>query len=69
MTTAVLNGESKGDIQMLVELAKRIGIKARILNQQEIEDIGMGYAISEGETGEYVDTERFLNELKNETPD
>jgi hypothetical protein len=69
MTTAVLNGESKGDIQLLVELAKKIGIKARILNQEEMEDIGMGYAILEGETGEYVDTEKFLNELKNETSD
>ena len=64
MTTALLNGESKGDIQMLVELAKKIGIEARILNQEEIEDIGMGYAIEGGETGEYIDTEIFLNELK-----
>jgi hypothetical protein len=64
MTTAVLKGESKGDIQMLVDLAKKIGINARILNQEEIEEIGMGYAIRDGETGTFVDNDSFINELK-----
>jgi len=64
MTTAILKGNSKADIKMLIDLAKKIGIDAKILTQEEIEDVGMAYAIKEGETGQYVDIDSFINELK-----
>ena len=32
--------------------------------KDEIEDYGLSIAISEGKTGEYIDTETFLSELR-----
>lgn len=64
MTTAILKGNSKSDIQMLIDLAKKIGIDAKILTQEEIEDVGLAFAIKEGETGQYVDTDSFLGDLR-----
>ena len=40
------------------------GISARKLSKDEIEDYGLSIAISEGKTGEYIDTVTFLSELR-----
>jgi len=64
MITAVFETESKSDLDLLIKLAKKIGINTRILTQEEIEDIGLAGAINAGETGEYVDTEEFLSTLR-----
>src|SRR5437899_61456 len=40
METLLLQTESKKDIKMLAELAKKIGFKATYISQQEMEDIG-----------------------------
>jgi hypothetical protein len=50
MTSAILKGNSKADIQMLIDFAKKIGIDAKILTQEEIEDVGLTFAIKDGET-------------------
>jgi hypothetical protein len=36
---------------------------------EAIEDIGLGVAMEEGRTGEYVDQERFLKKLDNRVKD
>ena len=64
MESAILSTESKKDLQLLIELAEKIGIKARILNKEEAEDFSIGKAIEEGRTGEMIDTEDFLNSLR-----
>jgi len=64
MSTAVFETKSKSDLDLLIKLAKKIGINARILTEEEIEDIGLSIAINSGKTGEYVDTEEFLSALK-----
>lgn len=38
METVVLKGEKKFDLKLLLELAKKLGIKFRSLSKQEIED-------------------------------
>ena len=37
------------------KLAKKLGISARKLSKEEIEDYGLSIAISEGKTGEYIE--------------
>jgi hypothetical protein len=64
MTTAILKGNSKADIQLLIDIARKIGIDAKILTQEEIEDVGLAFAIKEGETGQYVDPDSFLDDLR-----
>ncbi len=64
METVILNSKSKSDIKLLLDLAKIIGIKTRILSESEIEEIGLSYAIEEGRTKQYVDTEKFIKQLR-----
>ena len=62
-----LHTESNKDLRLILQLAKKLGISARKLNQEEIEDYGLSIAIAEGKTGEYVDTNSFLEELRDDS--
>lgn len=59
MQTAILTNRSKSDLKLLFELAQKIGIKTKILTDEEIEEIGLALAIEAGRTGKYVDTTEF----------
>jgi hypothetical protein len=64
MNTVILHSKSRNDLNLLLEIAKKFGIKAKILTESEVEDFGLGNAIKEGKTGEFIDTESFLNTLR-----
>jgi len=64
MEGAILHTDSDKDLSLILQLAKRLGISARKLSKDEIEDYGLSIAISEGKTGEYIDTDTFLTELR-----
>jgi hypothetical protein len=64
MQTLVLNGESAADIKLIAEIAKKMGLKARILSEVEKEDINMLNAIKKGRTKQYVNTESFIHNLR-----
>jgi hypothetical protein len=64
MQTLVLNGESASDIKLIAEIAKKMGLKAKILSEDEKEDIGMLNAIKKGRTKKYVDAESFISKLR-----
>jgi hypothetical protein len=64
MEAAILSGKSKKDIQLLLTIAEKMGIKAQFLNKDDLEDFGLAKAIIEGKSGEYVDTDEFLKSLQ-----
>ncbi|WP_416864665.1 MAG: hypothetical protein ACMVP2_19150 [Imperialibacter sp.] len=64
MKTAILSSASDSDIELLLQLANKLGIKARILTNQDAEDLAMAYLIDEAKTGEYVDTQDFISNLR-----
>jgi hypothetical protein len=64
MDTVILNSDSKSDLKLLINLAKKLGIDARLLSDDEKEDIGMLNAIKKGRTSKYVDAESFIDKLK-----
>jgi hypothetical protein len=64
METAVLQGNSKADLKMLTDIAKKIGITVKYLTEEEKEDIGLLKAIKEGRTGKYINTESYLQKLR-----
>ncbi|HEY4324095.1 MAG TPA: hypothetical protein VGN20_08915 [Mucilaginibacter sp.] len=64
MESAIISGKSKKDIQLLITIAEKMGIKAKYLSKDDLEDFILAEAIKEGETGELIDTEEFLNSLK-----
>jgi hypothetical protein len=64
MESAIISGKSKKDIQLLVTIAEKMGIKAKFLTRDDLEDLGMAKAMKEGKTGEFIDTDEFLKSLK-----
>lgn len=64
MKTAVLSSDSNKSLELLLELAKKLGIKTKVLTDEQIEEAGLTTAIKHGRTGKFVDTNKFLKELK-----
>ncbi|MEZ4772278.1 MAG: hypothetical protein R3D00_03780 [Bacteroidia bacterium] len=64
MVNVIFSGESEADIKLLIKLARKIGIKTRVLSTEEWEDMGLGFAIDQGKTGEFADTGEFLKKLR-----
>jgi hypothetical protein len=60
----VLKSDSASNIKLIAEIAKKMGIKAKILTEEEKEDIGMLNAIMKGKTGQYVNNEDLVKRLR-----
>ena len=69
MEGAILHTDSDKDLSLVLQLAKKLGISTKKLSKEEIEDYGLSSAISEGRTGEYIDTDSFLEELRDDSKD
>lgn len=69
MQGAILHTNSDHDLKLILQLARKLGISTKELTSEEIEDYGISNAISEGRTGNYIDTNKFLNELKDDSKD
>ena len=63
MQTAILTTESIKDLRLLLSLAKKMGVKGKILSSEHLEDLGLKNAIKKWRTGKFIDTEKFLNTL------
>lgn len=63
MQTVVLKSNSKSELKLLTDLAKRLGVQFKYLSESEMEDMGMLNAIKKGRTKEYVDTDDFVSAL------
>lgn len=64
MQTLVLKSDSASNIKLIAEIAKKMGIKAKILTEEEKEDIDMLNAIMKGKTSQYVNNEDFVKRLR-----
>ena len=64
MKSAILTSDSDSNLQILIELAEKLGIKTKLLTDEQLEDIGLIKAIKSGRTGDYVDTTKFIESLK-----
>lgn len=69
MNGVLLHSESEQDLKLILQLARKLGISAKKLSREEIEDYGLSRAISQGKSGEYVDTDTFLKELGDDSMD
>ena len=63
MSTAIFESSSKSDLKLLIEVAKKMNIKTRILKIDELEDICMAGSIENGKTGMHVNTEKYLKKM------
>jgi hypothetical protein len=64
MAGVILHTDSSKNLELIIQLAKKLGISTKKLTKEEIEDYGLSIAINEGRTGEYVDTEIFMKEIR-----
>ena len=64
MKSAILTSDSNKNLKILIELADRLGIRTKLLTDEQLEDIGLIKAIKEGQTSTFVDTDKFISGLK-----
>lgn len=69
MEGVILHTKSGKDLNLILKLARKMGISVRRLSREEIEDFCLAEAISEGRTGEYVNTKSFIDELRDGSKD
>ena len=63
MQTAVIQSGSEKEFAQIIEFAKSIGARIKVLSKAEEEDFAMGLAINEGRKGDFVNTDDFLAKL------
>ena len=64
MENILLQGNSKEEIKLIAALAKKMGMKAKVIKNDFMEDIALANAMQKGRTSEYVDTQEYLSKLK-----
>lgn len=63
METIVIQTQSKSTKKLLLELAKKIGEKALVLDKDIAEDLMLGKMMNETKTGKLVSKERVISTL------
>jgi hypothetical protein len=63
MKTVIVSGKDKSSMKLLLELAKKLGIKSKPLSKQEIEDWLFAKKIEEGLKSETVSKESVVKAL------
>jgi hypothetical protein len=64
MNAIILSSTNKTDLKLLSDLAKKIGIKAKILSDEEILDFGLLKAMEEGRKTKFVSKDSIMKKLK-----
>lgn len=63
MKAIILESNNSSDIRLLVELAKKLNIRTKILSSEEKEDIALANAMLQEESGKYLTEEELVNKL------
>jgi len=66
METMIIKGKSRSDLELFLKLASKFRLKAKILSDEEKEDIGLSIAIKKGKTGEFINTDAFVKKLNHD---
>lgn len=64
MEALLLKSEFKADLKQLMELAIKLGINVKALSVEEMEDIGIAHSIKNRKTGNFFDSDEFLERLR-----
>lgn len=63
MKTILLEGNDLTNMKLIVELARKLNVKTHILDSEAREDLALGNAMVQEETGEYINSDDLLKEL------
>ncbi len=64
METAILKSNSKENLNLLLDLAKKLNVNVKVLSEDELQDIGLAIAIKKGRTEKFINTESFLKKIR-----
>lgn len=64
MTGLIITAAKKTDLKLITDLAKRIGIMAKPISDEDILDFGLLKAMEEGRKTKFVSRERIMKKLK-----
>jgi cobalamin biosynthesis protein CbiG len=63
MTGLILTAPDKTDLKLISELAKKLGIRAKTISDEELLDLGLLKAMEEGRKSKFVSKERIMLKL------
>jgi hypothetical protein len=63
MNGIIISTDDKEEIKLFVQLAKRLGIKSKVLSEEEMLDLGLLKAIKEEKNSGYVSREEIDKKL------
>jgi len=64
MDSIIITGKTKFDIELLAQLAKKMGLKAKVLSEEEKEDIYLLSLMSEARNTKLVSKETVIRNLR-----
>jgi len=64
MTGLIITTTNKTDLKLFADLARRIGVKAKPLSDEDILDLGLLEAMEDGRKTKFVSRERIMKKLK-----
>ena len=64
METIVIQSKSKSNATLIIELVKKIGDKAKLLTEEQTEDIALGILMKNIRTGKNVSRDAIMKKLK-----
>jgi hypothetical protein len=67
MNGILISTDDKEEIKLFVALAKKLGIKSKVLSEEEMLDLGLLNAMKEGHKSGYVSKEEINKKLNRES--
>jgi hypothetical protein len=64
MQSLLISANAKADLNILIELAKRLGLTSKILTEEELEEIGLLKAMEEGRKTKFVPRTEIMKTLQ-----
>ncbi len=64
MDSIIITPSNEQDLVLLASIAKKMGFKAKILTEEEKEDLGIAYLVSQADRKKKVSKETVLKKLR-----
>lgn len=64
MQSVLLNSDSKSNLKLLTEMAKKIGVKVKFLSEEDMEDMGLLKAMNNSRTNKTISSKEFVKSLR-----
>lgn len=64
MESLLIHPDSNEDLTLLLALAKKMGISARIVSEEEMEELGLLKAMEEGRASDFVSRSSIMDLLE-----